>query len=193
MLATMIYPTNLPIAIAWAAFLLYWIISSPGNSFKIKFANLLLTIALALVVFGLFLFIAGGYFPENVNLSFWPSTLPVGLLADLVALVSLVILIWSRRTLGANWSANVRTKRIVELVQSGPYAYVRHPIYTGVIGLVFATAVAYGHLIGVLIWAVCTVGFYVKSLKEDLVLADKFKNEYLEYKAKTKALFPFIL
>ena len=189
----MIYPTNLAIAAAWAAFLVYWIISAPGGSFKIKVANLLLTIALAAAVFGLFLFIASGYFPENVNPSLWRSTLPVGLLADLVAFVSLAFLIWSRRTLGANWSANVRTKRIVELVQSGPYAYVRHPIYTGVIGLVFATAVAYGHLIGVLIWAVCTVAFYVKSLKEDVVLAGKFKNEYLEYKVKTKALFPFIL
>lgn len=186
-------PTSLLIALGWIAFLLYWIISAPGKNLRLRVMNSALTLALSVAVAGLFFLMGTGNIPESVNPALWQDSLPVGLCADFLVLVSLFILIWSRRTLGSNWSAQVRNERATELVTSGPYAFVRHPIYTGFIGLVLGTAIAYGRFAGILIWVVFTVGLYVKSQKEESVLMNKFKDEYATYRAKTKALFPFLL
>jgi protein-S-isoprenylcysteine O-methyltransferase Ste14 len=186
-------PTRTFIAFAWAGFLLYWVISAPGSNLREKIWNWTLTLVLLIAAIGLFILIGGGSIPDNLNPVLWHDTLPVGLCADVVVLLGVFVLIWARRTLGSNWSAIVSTKRDTELVQSGPYAHVRHPIYTGFIGAVFGTAIAYGRLIGILIFAICTAGLYVKSLREESVLTKKFQENYLAYKAKTKTLIPFIL
>ncbi len=193
MLSIITSPTKLIVALAWAGFLLYWVFSAAGKNTRDRIPNLLRTIALLSAVAALFLIVSLGGIPDDLNPALWHSNVPIGLCADAVVIMSLIILIWSRRTLGLNWSANVRTDKATELVQSGPYAYVRHPIYTGVIGIVLGTIIAYGRLVGVLIWAACVVGLYLKSTKEDSVMSDKFKGEYRDYKSKTKALFPFIL
>jgi protein-S-isoprenylcysteine O-methyltransferase Ste14 len=186
-------PAYAAVAFAWAGFLLYWIISSPGKGLRGKIPSLLLTTTLLPAVVGLFLFIGAGAIPDGLNPILWRRTVTIGLCADVVALASVLLLIWARRTLGANWSHNVRGERATEIVRSGPYGHVRHPIYTGFIGLVLGTAIAYGRLLGVVILAASIAGLYVKSCREDAILAVKFKNEYPGYKAKTKALFPYIL
>jgi protein-S-isoprenylcysteine O-methyltransferase Ste14 len=181
------------IVFAWATFLLYWVISAPGRNFKEKLPNLVLALALLIAVTGIFLLLSAGGVSENLNLVIWQETLFVGLCADVVVLLSLYVLIWARRILGSNWSSNVSAKRSIRLVQNGPYAYVRHPIYTGLIGIVLGTSIAYGHLMGILIFLLCTIGLYIKALREESVLTGKFHSDYLAYKARTKALIPFLL
>jgi len=193
MLAILASPTKLIVVLAWACFLFYWIFSVAGKNRSDRVFNLLRTIGLLCVVVLLFLFIGAGGIPDDVNPVLWHSILPVRVCADAIAIISLVVLIRSRRILGANWSSNVRFDRATELIKSGPYAYVRHPIYSGLIGLVLGTIIAYGRLVGVLIWVACVVALYLKSRKEDLLMLKKFNGEYLEYKSRTKALFPFVL
>jgi protein-S-isoprenylcysteine O-methyltransferase Ste14 len=180
-------PTSIVIASAWAGFVLYWIISAPGRR------NVVLGVALFAAVGCAFFLLGSGSVPDDANPVLWNDTLPVAICADAVVLMGLSLLIWARRTLGANWSATVRKNGNAELVRRGPYAFVRHPIYTGLVALVLGTAAAYGRLIGVLVLVTCCVGLYLKALKEESVLKLRFPDTFPEYKAKTKMLIPFIL
>lgn len=180
-------PTSIFIAFAWAGFIVYWIISAPRKR------NVVLGLTLFAAVACLFFLLGSGSVPDDANPVLWKGTLPVALCADAVVLMGLSLLIWARRTLGANWSAAVRKNGDTELVRRGPYAFVRHPIYTGFVALVLGTAAAYGRLIGVLVLAMCCVGLYLKALREESVLKEKFQGAYLEYTAKTKMIIPFIL
>lgn len=180
-------PTSILIASAWVCFVLYWIISAPGKR------NVALGLTLFAAVACMFYLLGSGSVPDDANPVLWNGTLPVALCADAVVLMGLALLIWARRTLGANWSATVRKSGDTELVRRGPYAFVRHPIYTGFIALVLGTAAAYGRMIGVLVLVLCCAGLYLKALKEESILKQKFQEAFLEYKAKTKMLIPFIL
>ena len=186
-------PTNLFLALAWTAYLLFWVISAARSKRTERVRNCALTFLMVAAVVTLFLLLRPEMVPDGINSVLWRSTLPVGICADVVVLIGLLVLIWARRTLGANWSANTGFARDHELVKGGPYEYVRHPIYSGFLTMVVGTTIAYGHLFGTIILAVCTVGLYLKALREEAVLTEKFSDAYLKYKARTKALIPFLL
>lgn len=79
-----------------------------------------------------------------------------------------------------------------ELVRSGPYGLVRHPIYTGILLAALGTSLAYGRIrcfLGVL---VLTVAFKTKSLLEERFMQEQFGTQYVSYKQDVKALVPFI-
>lgn len=75
----------------------------------------------------------------------------------------------------------------------GPYRHIRHPMYTGFLMMVLGSAIAYGHLLGVLILAVFMVGFCVKAMREEFMLKGVFGHAYEAYRQKTKAFIPFIV
>ncbi len=84
-----------------------------------------------------------------------------------------------------------------ELITSGPYAYIRHPIYTGILfalcGTILAElaipAIAFFWIIG---WILIFINFYYSAKKEEKNLTKEFPKQYLEYKKHTKMLIPFI-
>ena len=174
------------IAFAWVGFVLYWIISAPGKR------NVMLGVTLFVAVACLVTLLGSGAVPDDKNPVLWKDSLPIALCADAVVLVGLAILIWARRTLGSNWSANVRKSGETELVQRGPYARVRHPIYAGFLVMALGTAAAYGHLIGVCILVLCFAGLCLKARKEESILNEKFPRAFAEYKARTRMLIPFV-
>ena len=100
---------------------------------------------------------------------------------------------WARFTLAGNWSAAVALKQDHELVQSGPYRLVRHPIYTGALLAVGGTACAIGQWRGLLGLAL-TFGavWYRTGLEERLMLAT-FGEEYRRYQGRVRRLIPFVL
>src|SRR5438552_12237316 len=81
-----------------------------------------------------------------VNGLLWQRTLLTGLVGDALALAGLALMLWARVTLGRNWSGGVVLKEDHELIQRGPYAYVRHPIYSGVFLLMLGFAVLKGRI-----------------------------------------------
>jgi protein-S-isoprenylcysteine O-methyltransferase Ste14 len=185
-------PTSMVIAVAWACFVLYWIISAPVTTQKEKLKNLVLSLVLLAAVACVFMLLRSGNIPDGVNPVLWKGTLPVALCADVVVALGLFLLVWARRTLGPNWSSTVGKTGDSELVTRGPYAYVRHPIYTGFIVLVLGTVAAYGRLIGVPILVACCVGLYIKASKEEALLKKKFPGAFEEYRARTRMLIPFV-
>ncbi len=100
---------------------------------------------------------------------------------------------WARMHLGRNWSATVTVKQDHELIRTGPYAIVRHPIYTGVLFGFIGTAIAIGQWRGVVAVVIVFVSFWRKLRIEERWMSETFGEEYRGYRARTRALIPFLL
>jgi protein-S-isoprenylcysteine O-methyltransferase Ste14 len=103
------------------------------------------------------------------------------------------VTIWSRRTLGGNWSSEVAFKQGHELVKTGPYRFVRHPIYTGLILMCLGTAGEVGQLHSWLGFLLLCAGFWIKLMQEETLLLRHFPDEYPTYQKQVKALVPFVI
>jgi protein-S-isoprenylcysteine O-methyltransferase Ste14 len=99
----------------------------------------------------------------------------------------------ARRTLGRNWSGAITEKVDHELIRSGPYRFVRHPIYTAIIGMFLGAALVSGDVHAFLAVAVITGAYLRKIRLEEQNLAKVFGPRYDEYRRETRALIPWIL
>lgn len=115
----------------------------------------------------------------------------IGWLAAALAVVGVAFAIWARVYLGRNWSAVPSVKEGHELVTNGPYAYVRHPIYTGILLLTFGSALG-GSVLGTVLLMLGCVAFLARIDKEENIMLELFPSEYPEYQAHTKRLVPFL-
>ncbi|MGN6589580.1 MAG: methyltransferase family protein [Sphingomicrobium sp.] len=99
----------------------------------------------------------------------------------------------SSTTLGRNWSIEARTLEDHELVRTGPYARVRHPIYLAMLLFLLGLAVALGHWIQLVI-AVPTflIGTKMRTDAEERLLEQSFGEQFRNYRASTPAIFPKI-
>jgi protein-S-isoprenylcysteine O-methyltransferase Ste14 len=121
-----------------------------------------------------------------------PSTL-VSVLSVLLVVAGLATTFWARFTLGRNWSGAVVFKEDHELIERGPYAFVRHPIYTGILAMMLGTALYYAEPLGFVLFVAGVVAFYVKSRQEESLMTSHFPDEYPAYRRRTKALIPYVL
>jgi protein-S-isoprenylcysteine O-methyltransferase Ste14 len=116
-----------------------------------------------------------------------------GLGADLLALAGLFVALWGRITLGQNWNLYPSFQENHELIESGPYAYVRHPMYSGLILMSLGTVIWYGARLGFIWFAACLLGTWFKLAQEEKILTAHFGAAYSNYKRRVKALIPFLL
>jgi protein-S-isoprenylcysteine O-methyltransferase Ste14 len=181
------------INLCFAIFILYWIVSAFWTKPTLKGQRggqwRLIGLIIALVLLFVFrrpLGIRGG--PV-----LWRHTPFVGIIADIIALCGLIIVLWARTTLGGNWSANVVIKEDHELIQRGPYAYVRHPIYSGLLLMTLALVINNGRLAWFIVFALICLGVYFKARREEELLTKHFPESYPKYMTKVKALIPFVL
>jgi protein-S-isoprenylcysteine O-methyltransferase Ste14 len=107
-----------------------------------------------------------------------------------VTALGLAFAVWSRWTLGRNWSARITLKTEHELIRSGPYGFVRHPIYSGLLVAFLGTALYLGEWRGLIALPVFAVGFWLKSVREEKLLESEFGAEYREYRRETGMLTP---
>lgn len=112
--------------------------------------------------------------------------------AIILATAGIAFAIWARFYLGQNWSSAVSVKVGHELVRTGPYAWVRHPIYSGLLVALLGTALSRGKPVGFLALALFAIGFSIKSRMEEQFMRKTFGEEYLEYTRETGALIPKI-
>lgn len=123
----------------------------------------------------------------------WQSTIATGVASDCIVLAGLAFTVWARIALGRNWSAEVTFKQDHELIESGPYALVRHPIYTGLILMALGTAINYGRAAGfALLLALCG-GLWWKARQEEWIMSRHFPDAYADYKKRVRAIVPFVL
>ncbi len=116
-----------------------------------------------------------------------------GALGVAICALGLLVSIWSRRALGDEWSRDVELKQGHKLVEGGPYAFARHPIYTGHLLMGLGTAIGSGQLIAFVGLALFFVGFWIKLRQEEKLLVRSFPEEYPAYRARVRALIPHVL
>ncbi len=109
-----------------------------------------------------------------------------------ICLLGLCLAVWSRRSLGDEWSRDVELKQGHKLVEGGPYRLVRHPIYTSHLLMGLGTAIVAGSLVAFAGLLFFIVGFYIKLRQEENLLIRHFPVEYPNYQARVKALVPFL-
>jgi protein-S-isoprenylcysteine O-methyltransferase Ste14 len=108
-----------------------------------------------------------------------------------VALAGFAFAWWARIHIGRLWSSGVTRKEGHRVVDTGPYRFVRHPIYTGICLAVFATAIIEGSLVPVMGAVIFTWGFHFKARVEERFLTEELGESYTEYAARTPMLVPF--
>jgi protein-S-isoprenylcysteine O-methyltransferase Ste14 len=123
-------------------------------------------------------------------LAFVPSP-PLGWTAAVIVVVGICFAVWARLILGKNWSPRPSRKERHELVTNGPYAFVRHPIYSGMLLAVFGTALT-GSYFAILVLFLASLVFLARIPREEKIMLELFPNEYPSYQARTKRLIPFV-
>jgi protein-S-isoprenylcysteine O-methyltransferase Ste14 len=104
----------------------------------------------------------------------------------------IALAVWARLHLGRNWGMPMTQRAEPELVTSGPYRFVRHPIYSGLLTAMLGTALV-DSLLGLIVVAVLVAYFYYCGIVEERNLVVTFPKAYPEYRSRTKMLIPFLL
>jgi protein-S-isoprenylcysteine O-methyltransferase Ste14 len=173
------------IGIAWIIFLVYWVTSAFGAKQSSAGGRRLPMTGLAAVsVFLLLRVFRGG--------SLAVHSVPLAAIGAVVVGLGLALAVWARVHLGRNWGMPMTQKAEPELITSGPYRFVRHPIYSGILAGVLGTALA-NNLIGLIIVAILGSYFYYSAIVEERNLTATFPTAYPAYRAHTKMLIPFVL
>jgi protein-S-isoprenylcysteine O-methyltransferase Ste14 len=117
----------------------------------------------------------------------------VACLTMVFALGSVWLVSAAVRTLGKQWSLAARVLEGHKLITSGPYSVVRNPIYTGMFGMLLATALAISHWIGLVIAiAVFTIGTVIRVRSEEKLLREAFGDEFEAFARRVPAVVPFL-
>ena len=124
------------------------------------------------------------FLPDAVWL-FWVGAILTG--------AGLLFTVWARVHLGRNWSAEITVKEGHDLITSGPYRFVRHPIYTGLLLALVGFALARGEWRGVVSVAVASWALWRKLRIEERWMREQFGAAYEEYSKRVAALVPFVL
>jgi len=101
--------------------------------------------------------------------------------------------VWARRNLGRNWSGEITAKVDHQLIRTGPYRIVRHPIYSGMLGMFLGAAVVSGELHGLLAVVIIAIAYWRKIRLEERHLSAVFGAAYDDYRKESWALIPGLL
>jgi protein-S-isoprenylcysteine O-methyltransferase Ste14 len=167
----------------WAILIVYWIILASGNKDTKIRQRRGFRLAYIFILFGATYFLASRHryplFPIT------PVTQAIGIV---LCAAGVALAIWARRILGTNWSGRVVIKHDHELIQRGPYQFVRNPIYSGLLLALLGTVFALNPTTnGLLIYGVWVLAFYVKARQEEQLLSREFGEQYAQYKQRVRA------
>jgi protein-S-isoprenylcysteine O-methyltransferase Ste14 len=176
----------------WILFLLFWIVSSFAAKRIAKGEGRagalwrLLTVAVACF----FLIRAADPHLGPLSLRFLPERLWIAWVAAATTVLGVLFAIWARVHIGKYWSSTVALKSEHQLIRSGPYARIRHPIYTGIILAIAGTALAVGRYAAIVAVMIFVVGFWLKARKEEALLAGEFGPAFDEHRRSTGFFLP---
>lgn len=186
------YISNL-IIVVWGVFWIYWFISAIGSKRNVgsnirPFIGARIGLTVLAVILFRFLNVQN-YSPNNSNLIF-DNKIIVGV-GFVLFLCGLLLAVWARLYLGKNWGMPMTQKQDPELVTTGPYHLIRHPIYSGILLAVIASAFA-GSFYWFSFLVIMGPYFIYSAVFEEKLMQKQFPKVYPEYKSKTKMLIPFI-
>jgi protein-S-isoprenylcysteine O-methyltransferase Ste14 len=175
----------------WISWVVYWIWASRNAKPAARrepFGSRLLHVVPLVVAVGLL----------------WGDRVPIALLnervfpwapwefwvAAFITASGLLFTVWARAHLGRNWSGVVTIKEGHELIDTGPYALVRHPIYTGLLVAIFGSAMARGEWRGALAIVISCAALWRKLRLEERWMTERFGERYAVYRQRVPALVP---
>lgn len=176
----------------WCAWALYWLVTgfSTKTTRRRERLSARLLHVVPLLVAGVLIGVRDMPWPV-LMLRLWPRSLSLYWLGVALLAAGLAFAVWARVHLGRNWSGSVTVKEGHELIRTGPYAYVRHPIYTGLISAVLGTVIASGTVRAVLGLVIVVAALLRKLRTEEAFMRETFPDEYPRYSAVVPALIPF--
>jgi protein-S-isoprenylcysteine O-methyltransferase Ste14 len=188
----MVAALNQTILGCWIAFLVYWLISAQRVKAIAEKQSVLSALAHRLPVGLGWWILAYPLLPPLMNWVLIPRTNWACSIGVVICVFGLFVTIWARRTLAGNWSSDVTFKQGHELIKAGPYRFVRHPIYTGLLIMSLGTAFEIGRLHCWLSIPLTAFGFWIKLSQEERLLLRHFPTDYPAYQKQVKALVPFV-
>ena len=182
------HAVDIVIGAGWVVFWIYWIAASvgvkAGRTRWTRFAGIRVVVILAAL-----LLLRLGVFKGHRAVTVDPWLQGIGLA---LFVLGLALAVWARIYIGQNWGMPMSEKADPELVTTGPYSAIRHPIYSGIILAMIGTTLAVS-----LYWliAVVLVGAYFlySATMEERYMTEVFPDAYPRYKQSTKMLIPFVL
>jgi len=183
--------TGIPILACWVSLVVYWNIGARSTKPTAEGQDWSGRLARMPIWLGYILLIVAWAYPFGIVAI--RRTAVSGSLAVAICALGLLVCVWSRRTLGNEWSRDVELKQGHQLVERGPYALARHPIYTGHLLMGLGTAIGSGLLVAFAGLALFFVGFWIKLRQEERLLVRIFPDEYPAYRARVRALVPYVL
>jgi len=178
--------------VVWLAFIVYWLLAAfTAKKNRITQTPFQRGFHLLLTVLAVWL-IAGHRFQTPVlTWQILPENQITFFTGAALLLAGLGFAVWARVHLGKYWSAVVSLKEDHHLIQTGPYRWIRHPIYTGILTGVAGTAIALGQMRGFIALLALTIIYWLKSRREERLLMTQFSDEYVQYRKQAGALLPF--
>jgi protein-S-isoprenylcysteine O-methyltransferase Ste14 len=179
--------------VVWIVFFIYW---------QIKAANTKTTQRLepaASRILRVFIFLVAIILLSTTRIplpwlyrQLWPDGLGPFWLGAAVTIAGLLFAVWARVHLGRNWSRSVTIKQDHELIATGPYALVRHPIYTGILTGFLGMAIAISQVRGFIVLVLIFLAFWMKLRMEERWMRSQFGETYAAYAHQTAALVPYL-
>jgi protein-S-isoprenylcysteine O-methyltransferase Ste14 len=174
-------------AVVWAVFWLYWLLAAftmkrgrPAWSRELRIRVVIIAVVFVFVRLGVF---RGSH---GVHTDPWREALGLVLFG-----LGLAFAIWARVHIGRNWGTPMTQKREPELVTSGPYRLVRHPIYSGILLAGFGTGLALSWF-WLIVLVLPVIYFVYAATVEERYLTTQFPEAYPEYKRHSKMLVPYV-
>jgi protein-S-isoprenylcysteine O-methyltransferase Ste14 len=181
------------VTVCWLCFVVYWLVASRNTKRTVGRATgghgaalrMIVVVAVALLA------TTGTITGHGPHTPGWANQ-AMGAVGAALCAGGIALAIWARAQLGSNWGMPGSIKDHPELITSGPYRVVRHPIYTGVIVAMAGTALVHG-----MAWWILAIGFLVYFLSnvqaEEREMTRQFPDRYPEYRRHTKRLIPYIV
>jgi protein-S-isoprenylcysteine O-methyltransferase Ste14 len=183
------------IAVFWLVFIAYWLVSAVTAKKRIRRPSWWLgrwfRLALVLVTFRLQHLPVFQKLSNHLHLGVASSNPAIGIVGVILCAAGIAFAIWARRHLGRNWGMPMSLQEGHELVTTGPYTRVRHPIYTGILLAMLGSALAVGAA-WFLPFFIFGAYFIYSAKTEEKLMIQEFPNEYPAYQARTKVLVPFV-
>ena len=184
------------ISATWGIFWVVWLLAAFASkrSVQRQTAGSRLLQSVLVLIGVIFIFDFWNFFTHGwLSARLIPRTQFWVLFGAALTISGILFCFWARAILGRNWSSAVTIKQNHELILRGPYAFVRHPIYSGLLMGMLGTAIVFGLarcFVGVFIFG---LGLWIKSQIEEKFMLQQFGEQYVNYRQQVRALIPYIL